>query len=66
MKCIYHEQNLKEGKCPNSYWNHTKSTSIVRCRLFEYKQKKAVCPYDDTIYSPKKSKKQKVLEEIKK
>lgn len=69
MRCKYYERNCKEGKCSDYYWSHTKSRSIVRCRLFEWKQKKGVCPYDSKIYAPQKEirklikdKKQKVLQ----
>jgi len=51
MRCKYYEKNLKECKCSDYYWSHSKSTSIVRCRLPEWKEKKGVCPYDSKIFS---------------
>ena len=73
MRCKYYEQNKKECKCSDYYWSHSKSTSIVRCRLKEWSKKKGVCPYDDKIFSiPKvekkyfKNKKQKTLDVYKK
>jgi hypothetical protein len=71
MRCKYYERNLKECKCSDYYWSHSKSRSIVRCRLPEWKQKKGICPYDKTIVSKPenikkdiKDKKQKLLEFI--
>lgn len=69
MRCKYYARNQKEGKCSDYYWSHTKKGSIVRCRLFEWAQKKGVCPYDTKIYAPRnkkiikaiKDKKQKTL-----
>lgn len=61
MRCKYYEQNKKECKCSDYYWSHSKSTSIVRCRLFEWKNKKGICPYDKTIYAPRK----KIAKDIK-
>jgi hypothetical protein len=66
-RCKYYEKNQREGKCNDYYWSHSKSMSIVRCRLYEWKRKKGVCPYDSKIFSvPKKirkelNKKQKTL-----
>jgi hypothetical protein len=70
MRCKYYQKNQKERKCADYYWSHTKNCSIVRCRLFEWKQKKGVCPYNSKIYAPRKkeiikdikNKKQKILE----
>jgi len=69
MRCKYYSRNQQECKCKDYYWSHSKSTSIVRCRLVEWIEKKGVCPYDSKIFSiPKnikkdlKDKKQKTLE----
>jgi len=54
MRCKYIEQNRKEHLCSDYYISHFKNGSIVRCRLFEWEDKRGVCPYDEKIFSVKK------------
>ena len=50
MRCKYIERNKKEGKCNDYYITYSKG-GIYMCRLKEWKKKKKVCPYDDSIRS---------------
>ena len=48
--CKHQEKNMKEQKCHDYFIFYTKGNRHY-CRLSEWKRKKAVCPYDKTIYS---------------
>jgi hypothetical protein len=49
--CKHQEQNMKERKCSDYFIHWSKNPSRCYCRLSEWKRKKAVCPYDKSIYS---------------
>ena len=57
MRCKHFMQNQKEGKCHDYYYSS--KAGCMMCRLFEWKMKKGVCPYDSMIFStPRKMRKE--------
>jgi len=55
VKCKFPD---KECRNRNWYISHNEHHAGKHCRLFEWKQRLAVCPYDDKIFSPHKIAKQ--------
>jgi hypothetical protein len=59
--CKHFDRNMKERKCSDYYMSHSSHRMGIHCRLYEWKQKKGVCPYDKKIMS----KPAKIKQEIK-
>jgi hypothetical protein len=57
-QCKYVKENSEQGKCKDYFISHSGKHDRVCCRLSEWKRKSGTCPYDKTIQSHAKSKKQ--------
>jgi hypothetical protein len=50
-QCKYTKRNNIERKCFDYFISHRELKDIVMCRLSEWKRRKKVCPYDNSIRS---------------
>lgn len=51
MKCKHVEENNQTNKCHDYYFSHKKTGTVIMCRLKEWRKKKKICPYDNSIRS---------------